>query len=239
MLKTLYRAAFALCASISATACHHVSPAEERIIGTWEFTGIDATGRVVFHRDHTVVDLFPEPQAPYAWEPAASGTWRLEGDVVVTDDQMLPIPGYSPHPRRITRIPIREYHGDRWVRDEGRGDFIRVTWDVERYSQVLALLYLISSLIALSSSIYAIRRSSFRREFALLAVAAFLALAYAALLLVAQLTETGDVVINVASLRSLRMLREVLKVMCVIIFTTGFMRLVYSVRAGEASTKRI
>jgi hypothetical protein len=239
MVKTLFRSGFALCALACAAACHRVSPAEERIIGIWEFTGIDATGRVVFHRDHTVVDLFPDSDAPYVWGPSASGTWRLEGDEVVTDDQVLPIPGYSPFPRRITRIPIREYHGDRWVREEGRGDFIRATGGVERYSQMLALLYLISSLIALSASIYAIRSSSFRREFVLLAVAAVLALAYSALLLMAELSQTGDVVISFASLRSLKLPREVLKVMCVAVFTMGFVRLAYGLRARPPFTKHI
>jgi hypothetical protein len=104
---------------------------------------------------------------------------------------------------------------------------------------MLALLYLISSLIGLSVSVCAMRSSSLRRQFFVIAVAAILALAYSALLLVAELAQTGDVVISFDSLRSLKLPREVLKVTCIIIFTIGFMRLVYVLRGRESSKERI
>ena len=92
----------------------------------WEFTGLDATGRVVFRRDHTVVDLFPEHDITDArWFATSYGQWRLEGNEIVTDTQDLPIPGYSPHPKRIGRMPIREFKEDTLVRGDGRSDFHR------------------------------------------------------------------------------------------------------------------
>jgi hypothetical protein len=107
------------------TACSRLSPNEEKVVGTWEYTGIDATGRVVLRRDHTVVDMF---FIEGAWEPVASGTWRLEGNELVTEENSLigpSIPGDTPRPKEITRLKIRAFERNKLVRDED-SDFTRV-----------------------------------------------------------------------------------------------------------------
>jgi hypothetical protein len=222
---------FGVTLGLAVGACQRVSPAEEKVIGIWEFTGLDATGRVVFRRDHTVVDLFTESDSPNArWAPTAWGKWRLEGNEIITDDEVLPIPGYSPRPRRITRIPIRDFEEGRLVRADGRADFNRVRVGIEQYLQILALVYVIASLIAFSASVYAVRNSSLRKEFVVLAVAAVLALVWSTSTLVAELAQTGTVIISAASLRSLRLPTEIFRVACILIFTIGFVKLAFSLR---------
>src|SRR5438552_15282996 len=74
------------------SACQHTTPTEEKIIGMWELTGLDATGRVVFRRDHTVVDLFPEDDMTHArWFATSSGKWRLDESDIVEDMKDLTI----------------------------------------------------------------------------------------------------------------------------------------------------
>jgi hypothetical protein len=228
---------FGVTLGLAVEACQRVSPAEEKVIGIWEFTGLDATGRVVFRRDHTVVDLFTESDSPNArWAPTAWGKWRLEGNEIITDDEVLPIPGYSPRPRRVTRIPIRDFEEGRLVRADGRADFNRVRVGIEQYLQILALAYVIASLIALSAFVYAIRNSSFRKEFVVLAVAAVLTVVWSTSMLIAELAQTGTVIISAVSLRSLWLPREILRVVCILIFTIGFVRLAFAVRV-RASAK--
>jgi hypothetical protein len=217
---------------VALVSCQRLSPGEEKIIGTWEFTGLDATGRVVFRRDHTVVDLFPENDSTIAkWAPTAWGKWRLEGNEIVTDEEILPIPGHSTPPRRITRLPIREFGDNRLVRADGRSDFNRVHWGVEQYSQGLALLYLTAGFVALAAAVYAARTGRFRKEFILLAVAAGVAVLWSLLMLVAELAQTGSLIVSKASLRSLRVPRELLRVAYTLMFVIGFVKLTFAVRA--------
>ncbi len=227
---------FGLTSLVVVVGCQRTSPTEEKIIGTWEFTGLDATGRVVFRRDHQVIDLFLEGDGPNArWIPTSWGKWRLEGNEIVTDQEML-VGDYSPSERQLGRVPIREFEQDKLVRGDGRADFLRVHWGVEQYFQMLALVYVIVSLIALSVCIYAIRNSSFRKGFDVLAVAAVLALVWSISTLVAELAQTGTVIISPASLRSLRLPTEILRVVCILIFTIAFVRLAFALRA-RASPK--
>lgn len=224
---------------VAAIGCQRTSPTEEKVIGTWEFTGLDATGRVVFRRDHKVIDLFLEGDGPNArWIPTSWGKWRLEGNEIVTDQEML-VGDYSPSERQLGRVPIREFEQDKLVRGDGRADFLRVHWGVEQYSQMLALVYVIVSLIALSVCVYAIRNSSLRKGFVVLAVAAVLALVWSTSTLVAELAQTGTVIIAPASLRSLRLPTEVLRVACIVIFTIGFVNLAYRLRVSVPAKDRI
>lgn len=216
-------------------SCQRVAPAEEKIIGLWEFTGLDATGRVVFRRDHTVVDLFIEGDGVNArWIPTSWGKWRLEGSEIVTDREML-VGDYSSADRQITRLPIREIDEQLLVRADGRPNFTRVSFGIERYSQILALLYLVASGIALLACVYAIRRSSFRKGLILLAVAAAVAVVWSLLNLVADLAQTGSLIVSPASLRSLQLPRELLRVAWLLIFTTGLAKLAFALRARTSA----
>lgn len=119
--------AFAIC--LLMVGCYRLSPDEEKVIGTWEFAGSGTTGRVVFRRDHTVVDLFPENKKPNArWEAVASGKWWLEGDTIVTDERALlrASPDETPFPRRVTRMKVRDFGKGRTVREEIREPLQRV-----------------------------------------------------------------------------------------------------------------
>lgn len=225
---------------LATTSCERITPAEAKVLGTWEFTGLDATVRLVFRRDHTVVSLSSQADGfKEKWAPAAWGTWRLEGNEIVTDEEVFPIGGYLPKHRQVARVPIREFGEDKLVRADGRSDFYRVHWGGEQYSQVLSLVYASVSLIVFSVSVYAIRHSAFRKKFIVLAVAAVLALVWSISTLVTELAQTGTVIISPASLRSLSLCTEVLRVACILIFIIGFVRLASSSRISAPAQNRL
>jgi hypothetical protein len=137
-------------------------------------------------------------------------------------------------------MPIREFEQDRLVRADGRSDFYRVQWSVEQqYSQLVALFYVVVSVIALLAAIYAIGNPSFGKTFILLAIAAVFALVWSASTLVVELAQTGTVIVSAFSLRSLRVPTEILRVACIVIFIIGFVRLAYSLRRTGAAKDRI
>src|ERR1041385_3006028 len=148
--------------AVAATACHRLTPMEKKLVGAWKFTGLDATGLVVFRSDHTVVDLMREKD-PFGWDPRGRwvpvswGTWRLEGNDVITEEKVLPLPNYS-FANRSYRMPVKELRDDTLVRGDGRSDFTRVSVMVLRRPQFLAIGYMLASLIAMLASIFAIRR---------------------------------------------------------------------------------
>jgi hypothetical protein len=137
---------FAICASF--LACQHSPPAERKVYGTWEYSGMDdlvawmdespwlperkphVTGRIVFRRDHTSADMLKDDvMTRGSWMTMGSGRWSLEGDTIVIDrqPQLGPLsPGEKPFTRRVIRVPIAEFHSDRLERADGRGAFKRV-----------------------------------------------------------------------------------------------------------------
>ena len=72
------------------------------------------TGRVVFRRDHSTVDLFPD------WYfldgrmyTAGTGAWHLEGHVLVSEVQPLSLAGKPESPKRVlndTSSADRSHH---------------------------------------------------------------------------------------------------------------------------------
>jgi hypothetical protein len=60
--------------------------------------------------------------------PFAKGTWRVEGNVIVAECtvQLDPIPGETPFPKQIIRVPILEFQPDKLVREKGRPSLVRV-----------------------------------------------------------------------------------------------------------------
>src|ERR687892_1819263 len=129
-------------------ACERSAPAEQKVFGTWEYSGMDdlvawmderswlperkphVIGRIALCRDHTLVDsLRDDVITGGRWMPIGSGTWSLDGDTIVIDHQPSrehPSPGEEPFSRRVVRIHVREYHSDKLVRGDGRGTFRRV-----------------------------------------------------------------------------------------------------------------
>jgi len=69
---------------------------EEKIVGAWSWTYIEGKGHMVFTADHKVKAGFPPEEAKSQplrdddFEYLRSGTWRLEGDVLVTDMDNAP-----------------------------------------------------------------------------------------------------------------------------------------------------
>ena len=226
-----------LAALIGMVGCQRVTPAEERVIGTWEFTGLDATGRVVFRRDHKVVDLFTDGDGPNArWIATFWGKWRLEGNEIVTDEETL-VGDYATSTRRLGRIPISEFEQNRLVRADGRGDFYRVHPDLEQqYSQLLSVFYFVMSVVGLATGIYGIRTSRFRKEFTWLAVAAAFAMGWSTLTLVAELAQTGILILSPSVSGRLQVLTEILPVICLVVFTTAFIKLAFSSRDKAPAT---
>jgi hypothetical protein len=119
---------FTFAVAAISVSCQRLSPAEEKVVGTWEFSGIDFTNRVIYHRNHKSEVLFPREEGLLAklspWVAASRGTWRLEGDTIVTDEQLLV--GPEPRERRVTRIKIFEFRPNELVREPYRDPFHRV-----------------------------------------------------------------------------------------------------------------
>ena len=64
---------------------------EKKIVGAWSWTYIEGRGRMVFTADHKVKAGFPpeedkgRPLRDEDFTYLQSGTWRLEGDILVTE----------------------------------------------------------------------------------------------------------------------------------------------------------
>lgn len=113
--------------AVSTLSCQRLSPEEQRVVGTWEFSGIDFTNRVVYRSDHSAEELYPRETGLLAkirpWVTLSRGTWRLEGDTIVSVREATdgPLRGK----KRVIRTRILEFHPDKLVR-EGRSSLIRV-----------------------------------------------------------------------------------------------------------------
>jgi hypothetical protein len=73
--------------TISVVACQRLSPNERKVVGTWELRLMDATGFKIFNADHSyasVADASNDPRVPRLLLTCA-GTWRIEGDDLITD----------------------------------------------------------------------------------------------------------------------------------------------------------
>ena len=115
--------------AVSTSSCQRLSPEEQRVVGTWEFSGIDFTNRVVYRNDHSAEELYPRETGLLAkirpWATLSRGTWRLEGDTIVSEREVV-VDGPVRGEKRVIRSRILEFHPDELVRDEGRSPLIRV-----------------------------------------------------------------------------------------------------------------
>jgi hypothetical protein len=68
-----------------------LSETEKKIVGAWSWTYLEGVGRMIFTADHRVKEGFPplDPNRPAIHDNdftySLSGTWRVEGDVLVTE----------------------------------------------------------------------------------------------------------------------------------------------------------
>jgi hypothetical protein len=89
------------------------SSLEKRIVGTWQFSMMDATGRMIFRADHTYSTLFPFSRGDDGlrdWTVVFKGTWRIDGHYLVVEEKDVFKPsaaGNPPPPIRHVRVPIR------------------------------------------------------------------------------------------------------------------------------------
>jgi hypothetical protein len=107
------------------SACQRsLSSNEAKVVGTWDRTGMDATERTTFRPDHTMESEMSDGNGT---QPFASGTWRVEGNILVTEFHVKldPIAGETPLQKQIVRDPIIEFQKDKLVRGEGRPPLVR------------------------------------------------------------------------------------------------------------------
>ena len=114
-----------------ATGCHGVSPTEQKLIGTWSYSGMDFTTRVEFRADHTMATLMGD-QKGRVWTPITSGKWHIEASDLILEEQalpnLLPLPGDTPRPKERGRRSIREITPDKiiWADSSGFQPYTRV-----------------------------------------------------------------------------------------------------------------
>ncbi len=102
-----------------------LSATEQKIVGTWDRTGMDFTERTTYRPDRTLESTMGDGSGVL---PFRSGTWRVEGDILVEDTKVHwePVPNATPFPREVTRTPILELTSDKLVYEKGRPSLIRV-----------------------------------------------------------------------------------------------------------------
>jgi hypothetical protein len=93
-------------------------PIEEKMVGTWQIIGFPSPPAQVarlcfrYYRDHTFETLDCSKEKPIV---LSTGTWRIEGNDLVMEEQKVTQPGESAGPirRDIGRSTIRAASEDR------------------------------------------------------------------------------------------------------------------------------
>jgi hypothetical protein len=102
-----------------------LSATEQKMVGTWDYTGLDSTYRWVFNASRSLTVLSPDIDYDqnHRWLRAATGTWRVDGDVVSIDAviHLGPPAGEKQH----WQFRILDFGRDKLVR-EGSVPYIRV-----------------------------------------------------------------------------------------------------------------
>jgi hypothetical protein len=86
-----------LCVSLLMGACARPSAMEQQVVGAWSWTYIEGVGRMIFSADHRVKEGFPPDDkdgrkiGDSEFEIVQAGTWRLEGDMLVTEMDNRPL----------------------------------------------------------------------------------------------------------------------------------------------------
>ena len=88
-------------------------PLEQKIVGVWQFNGVDSTGRVVIRADHSCETLVPATRGR-GWEILAKGTWRIEGHDLVRVEKPASGPAVPAGPSVTSKLPIRSVTPDKF-----------------------------------------------------------------------------------------------------------------------------
>lgn len=86
-----------VCICVLVSACQRLSPMERKAIGAWSWTYIEGVGRIILAADHTIKEGFPPEDKDGRkirddeFEIVQAGTWRVDGDVLVTEMDNKPL----------------------------------------------------------------------------------------------------------------------------------------------------
>jgi hypothetical protein len=89
--------AFQVCICLLANASQPISLIERKLIGAWSWRYVEGVGRMFFAADHTVKVGFPPDDKDGSkisddeFEIVQAGTWRLAGDVLITEIDNKPL----------------------------------------------------------------------------------------------------------------------------------------------------
>jgi hypothetical protein len=125
----------AVCVSLLLIASQQrLSPTEQKIVGAWSWTYIEGVGRIIFTADHKVREGFPPDEKDGRkigndeFDIVRAGTWRLEGDVLITKMDNRPLiriierldPSNIPAlEKKVERRKIVKIDGNKIVFDNG------------------------------------------------------------------------------------------------------------------------
>jgi TPR repeat protein len=118
----------------SRVVINQLSPTEQKIVGAWSWTYIEGVGRIVFAADHKVRVGFPPDDKDGRtadddeFDIVQAGTWRLEGDVLITEMDNRPLIDILEHldpsnrpalEKKVERRKIVKVDGNKIVFDDG------------------------------------------------------------------------------------------------------------------------
>jgi hypothetical protein len=199
--------------------CKAAETPSERIVGIWEFTGMHNMGRIVYRRDGTIIELFRQDDRPGAyWIPTWAGKWRIEGNTIVAETNLL---GEKAEAPRVTRGVIAAFQPDRLVSGDGHSDSVRVTLAVARSSEAAIIIRVLISLILCATSVYAAVKSSFHRIFAIIASGAACLFISSVLSVPREFGQTGDIVVAYSVVEALQVPRDLLDSLAVLLLGGG------------------
>src|SRR5712691_9430534 len=79
-------------------SCHpNLSSTERKVVGDWSWTFIEGVGRITFTSDRKVTEGFPPDDkdgrtiGTEEFDIVRAGSWRLEGDVLITEMNNTPL----------------------------------------------------------------------------------------------------------------------------------------------------
>ena len=103
---------------MAATACHHPSANERKLIGTWESHSLDTAWQLTINADHSLSFAFDNVVNGNRFSPSVSGNWRLEGSELITEIDFRSLPGERDQPieraKKIQRLTILTFGQDRF-----------------------------------------------------------------------------------------------------------------------------
>lgn len=113
---------------------NQLSPTELKIVGAWSWTYIEGVGRIIFTVDHKVRAGFPPDDkdgrriGDDEFDIVQAGTWRLEGEILITEMDNSPLINILEHldpsnrpalEKKVERRKIVKIDGNKIVFDNG------------------------------------------------------------------------------------------------------------------------